>query len=98
MSLRAVVKMNAQGRIVVPAELRRALGFEPGEELVLYEADGGLRIDTPAGIVRRVREAFAKIPAERDLVKELLERRRQEQAMGDARLRSTPANRARRSA
>ena len=68
--------MNAQGRIVIPAEMRRALGFEPGAELVLYEADGGLRIDTPAGIVRRVREAFAKIPAERDLVKELLERRR----------------------
>ena len=52
--------MNAQGRIVIPAEMRRVLGLEPADELVIYETDGGLRVDTPAGIVRRVREAFAK--------------------------------------
>ncbi len=75
--------MNAQGRIVIPAEMRRALGFEPGDELVLSEMDGGLRIDTPAGIVTRVREAFAKIPADRDLVKELLERRRRDERLND---------------
>lgn len=96
--MRATVRMNAQGRIVIPAEMRRALGFEPGEELVLYEADGGLRVDTPAGVVRRVRDAFARVPAERDLVKELLERRRREQAESDERLQAPPKKPTRRSA
>jgi AbrB family looped-hinge helix DNA binding protein len=84
--LRAEVRLNAQGRLVIPAEFRKALGFAPGDELVMHIDDGGLRIETVANIIRRAQDEFARVPAERNLVKELLEQRRRDQQMADERL------------
>jgi len=40
------VRINENGRIVIPAPIRSALGIGPGDEMVLKVKDGELRITT----------------------------------------------------
>ena len=49
-------KVTEGGRVVIPAELRRQLGLQPGAEVVLDVADGELRI-------RSVRQAVESAQA-----------------------------------
>ena len=39
------VRVDASGRVVIPAAVRDRLGVRPGDELILQEAGGG--IDLP---------------------------------------------------
>jgi AbrB family looped-hinge helix DNA binding protein len=71
------VRMDAQGRLVVPAEARRVLGAEPGETLVLTASRGRLVLETRGAVVARLRRTWARrVPS----VDELLEQRREEAA------------------
>jgi AbrB family looped-hinge helix DNA binding protein len=75
----AKTKLAPNGRIVIPAEIRRALGFEPGETLVMDVQDGALRIETFRQRIKRIQDEFAKlIPPGVSLVDELLADRREE--------------------
>jgi AbrB family looped-hinge helix DNA binding protein len=49
-------KLNAKGRIVIPAALRRELGLKAGDELLLRTEDGELRVYTLTNAVRRAQE------------------------------------------
>ena len=40
------VRINENGRIVIPASIRSVLGIGPGDEMVLKVKDGELRITT----------------------------------------------------
>jgi AbrB family looped-hinge helix DNA binding protein len=40
------MRVNENGRIVIPANFRKALGIEPGDEVVLSIEDDELRIST----------------------------------------------------
>lgn len=46
MPQKAKLKMTANGRVVIPAEFRKALGVTQGGELILSWEDDGLRIAT----------------------------------------------------
>ena len=73
-------KMNQQGRIVIPAECRRAAGIKPGDEL-LVEAigEGELRLRTPEQAIKAAQAIVARrVPKDRDLVAELIAERRAE--------------------
>lgn len=73
--------MTGGGRIVVPAEFRRALGLAPGDEVILRLEGGELRVLTRAQAIRRAQETVRRyVPAGRPLVDELLEERRREAA------------------
>ncbi|GMQ86375.1 MAG: hypothetical protein BMS9Abin07_1950 [Acidimicrobiia bacterium] len=39
--------MNRQGRIVIPAPIREALGFHSGDDLILTVRDGSLVVQRP---------------------------------------------------
>jgi AbrB family looped-hinge helix DNA binding protein len=49
-------KVTEGGRVVIPAEIRRQLGFQPGVEVVLSVADGELRIRSVRQAIERARE------------------------------------------
>ena len=72
-------KISAGGRIVIPADFRRELGAEVGDEVILRLVDGEIHVLTKAQAVRKaqalVRRSVAK---DRSLVKELLQERRKE--------------------
>ena len=75
--LHAGVSLGPQGRVVVPAPMRRALGFQPGEMLVARVEDERLVIERPESVERRIRARFRKA-GERSLAEELIAERREE--------------------
>jgi AbrB family looped-hinge helix DNA binding protein len=50
---RIVTKIGEGGRLVIPAEYRRALGVESGDELLLVLEENSLRVLTPREGIRR---------------------------------------------
>lgn len=74
-------RLSKGGRIVIPAEFRRAMGIGVGQEVVLRLEDGELRVSTLAGAIRRAQDLVRRhVPPERSLVDELLAERRREVA------------------
>ena len=75
--LYADVQLGAQGRVVVPAPIRKALGFRPGDTLVARVEDDRLVIEKPESVERRIRDRF-RTSRGRSLAEELLAERREE--------------------
>ena len=74
-------KIAEGGRIVIPAEYRRALGVEVGDEVILRMADGEVHILTRAQAIKRAQALVRKhVPKRRSLVHELIQERRREVA------------------
>ena len=71
------VSLGRQGRLVIPAALRRSLGFEEGDRLMAREEAGRLVLEKPETIKQRLKERFAQVPQERSLVDELIAERRE---------------------
>ena len=74
-------RLGKSGRIVIPVELRRGLGVEAGDEVILRLDTEGLHLSTPAQALARA-QAFVKgLGIEgRDLAEELVAERRREAA------------------
>ena len=70
--------------MVVPAEMRRVLGFLPGETLVARVEDDHLVIEKPESVERRIRARFRN-SGSRSLADELIAERR-----GEARREDEP--------
>jgi AbrB family looped-hinge helix DNA binding protein len=71
------VNLGRQGRIVIPAALRRQLGFAEGDALVAREEAGRLVLEKPELIKQRLKARFAQVPKERSLADELIADRRE---------------------
>ena len=76
-TIHADVRLGAQGRLVVPAPIRKALGFQPGETLVARVEGGCLVIEKPEAVERRLHAWFRKFEG-RSLAEELIAERREE--------------------
>jgi AbrB family looped-hinge helix DNA binding protein len=72
------VTVGPQGRVVVPAPLRRRLGIEPGDVLVARAEDDRLVLERRAAILERIRRRLAVVPADVSMVDELIAERRAE--------------------
>ena len=72
------VSLGRQGRLVIPAPLRRSLGLEEGDRLVARQEAGRLVLEKPEQIKHRLKARFAQVPLERRLVDELIAERREE--------------------
>jgi antitoxin PrlF len=73
------LKVNENGRIVIPASFRRALGIDPGDEVVLRMEDDELRITTIKRRLERAQRLVRKyVKPGTSLVDELIAERRRE--------------------
>lgn len=72
------VHLGAQGRLVVPARLRRRLGLQPGDALIARSDQGRLVVEKAEVTKQRLKARYARVPENRSLAKELLEERREE--------------------
>ncbi len=71
-------RVSENGRLVIPASFRKALGIEVGDEVVLELKHDELRITTQQQRIRRARERARKyLPKGVSLSKELLAERRE---------------------
>lgn len=73
-------KMTEGGRIVIPAEIRKKLGFEIGETFNLeIDKDDSVRISSRSQALRRAQNLFRKyVPEGISVVDEFLAERRKE--------------------
>ena len=75
------IRFGAQGRLVVPSPLREALGFKPGDPLVVRVHEGRLVVESRESVVRRIQQRFG-LPG-RNVVDELIAERRREARLED---------------
>ena len=70
-------RLNNNGRIVIPAEIRRQLGLEPGDTVLLSVEGHVLMVESHRNRIRKVQESMRQfIPPSRSLAKELVADRR----------------------
>ena len=74
--MHATVVLGRQGRLVIPAEVRAALGLSPGDRLHLHLTGDRLVLQRPEDALSELRRLGAAVPRGRSLVEELLADRR----------------------
>ncbi len=72
----ATLVMGQQGRLVIPADVRAALGLAPGDRLHLHLTGQRLVLERQQDAVAELQGLGTKVPKERSLVDELLAERR----------------------
>lgn len=74
------VKINPNGRIVIPAAIRTQLGFTPGDTLLMTVEDDALKIESHRARIRRIQQEFKKYikPGEMLMSDQLIADRREE--------------------
>ena len=72
----ATLVLGQQGRLVIPAEIRAALGLAPGDRLHVHLAGRQLVLERQQDAVTELRGLAAGVPPTRSLVQELLAERR----------------------
>lgn len=71
--------MGENGRLVIPARIRRALHIDVGDTVVLRVENNELRVSSVREAVRRAQELVAKhVPEGVSLMDELIAERRRE--------------------
>jgi antitoxin PrlF len=72
----ATVVLGQQGRLVIPAEVRAALGLAPGDRLHVHVTGQRLVLERQQDAVAELRGLASGVPKARSLVDELLAERR----------------------
>lgn len=72
----ATLVLGQQGRVVIPADVRAALGLVPGDRLHLHVAGRRLVLERQQDAAAELRGLASEIPQTRSLVDELLAERR----------------------
>jgi len=73
------LRVNENGRVVIPAEFRKALGINAGDEVIARLEDDELKISTVKGRIARAQRLVRQyIKPGRSLSDELIAERRRE--------------------
>lgn len=87
------IRVGAQGRLVIPASLRRLMGIQAGDELIPLVEEGRLVLATRDALLADIRAEFAaKAPPNVSLSEELLAERRGEARREDEEMRREEAS------
>lgn len=78
----ATLVLGQQGRLVIPAAVRAALGLAPGDRLHLHVAGPRIVLERQEDAVAELRALADDVPRSRSLVEELLAERRLAAATG----------------
>lgn len=74
----AQINVGPQGRVVLPAKMRRSLGIERGDKLVARVEGERIVLEKREEILARVRRRFDVVPEDVSLSDELTSSRREE--------------------
>lgn len=78
------LRVNENGRVVIPAQFRQALGIRAGDEVILSWKDDEIRITTMKRRIERAQRNVRKyVKPGVSLVDELIADRRREAARGE---------------
>ena len=73
---RMEVTLDTQGRIVIPASLRKSARFSAGDVLLIRQEEDRIVLEHARSIERRLLKRFSALPKTIDLVAELIAERR----------------------
>ncbi len=79
----ATVVLGKQGRVVIPVEVRSALGLSCGDTLHLHLVGHSLVLERPQDAASELRGLASQMPRTRSLVDELLDERRRAAEVGE---------------
>ena len=71
------LSVGKQGRIVIPANLRRQLAIVPGAQLVAWVEGGRLIMESKHQLWQSIHQACSTISKKSDLAQELIDERRE---------------------
>jgi AbrB family looped-hinge helix DNA binding protein len=71
------VHLGRQGRLVIPASLRRSLELEEGDKLIAREEEGRLILEKQNTVKQRLKNRFTNVSKKRSLASELIIERRE---------------------
>ncbi|MGE3919633.1 MAG: AbrB/MazE/SpoVT family DNA-binding domain-containing protein [Gammaproteobacteria bacterium] len=71
-------KINSNGRILIPAQLRQALQLEPGEEMVMRLENNEIYLSSLKQVLKNAQALVKKHSKGKSLVKLLKETRKQD--------------------
>lgn len=74
------LRLGAQGRLVLPSTMRRALGIKPGDQLAARIDGQRIVLEPRAELLRRMQAELRETRGRRSLVDELIAERRREAA------------------
>jgi AbrB family looped-hinge helix DNA binding protein len=74
--VRTIARIDAQGRLTIPAEARLASGIGPGSTVTLEAVGGEIRVRSLAAPIARVQEKYKRLARGRNIVDEFLAERR----------------------
>ncbi len=74
------IRVGPQGRVVIPAEIRRAVGLAPGQTLVARAERNRIILETRENVLERAKARFAAVPSDVKFADELIADRRKEAA------------------
>lgn len=77
------LKLQAQGRVVVPSAVRAELGVQEGDELILLREAGGYRLTSRRVLARALYGSLGKPSGAPDYTAELLAEREAERQAKD---------------
>lgn len=79
-TIEARARINENGRIVIPAEIRQKLGIKPGDTVLMkLDKDGVLRIESHMARIRKIQDELKKyIKPGVSMSDELIAERREE--------------------
>lgn len=75
---RDIVKIGPQGRLVVPAGVRRQLGIEAGDELSLHVDGESIVLEPRVAAVARARGMYRHLATDVSVADDLIAARREE--------------------
>lgn len=81
--MEATVTLGQEGSLVIPADVRAALGHAPGDAVHLHVEGRRVVIERQADAVAELRSFASSLPRGRSLVDELLAERRLAAAAGE---------------
>ena len=70
------ISVGKQGRVVIPASLRRQLAIQPSSQLIARVEDGRLIMETNQQLWKTIHGACRTAPADTSLSQELIAERR----------------------
>lgn len=74
----ARVKIGTNGRLIVPAKLRKEIGLSDGKTVVIETVEGELRVRKMEDVIHNAQERLKKYLGEISLSEELISERREE--------------------
>jgi AbrB family looped-hinge helix DNA binding protein len=83
MKLQAKIQVGEKGRIVIPVEMREALGIKAGDTIEMRYEDHEVKVSTVRSRIRRVQERAKQFVKPGTLVSEELSAERREAARNE---------------